>query len=141
MKRLAMSICILLSISAFAQPTEQITVSAQQDSIVYTVNGETSAIANTDMAAYYLSQGIASAIEGDYTGAESKFKVGLLYDLENAEILYNLGLAQYYLEKFEEAIKTFDAAADYDPENKDIYNQRGLCKARSGLLAGSRNGL
>ncbi|MBK9455465.1 MAG: tetratricopeptide repeat protein [Bacteroidetes bacterium] len=134
MKRLAMSICILLSISAFAQPTEQITVSAQQDSIVYTVNGETSAIANTDMAAYYLSQGIASAIEGDYTGAESKFKVGLLYDLENAEILYNLGLAQYYLEKFEEAIKTFDAAADYDPENKDIYNQRGLCKARSGLL-------
>ncbi len=118
-----------------AQPeTEKIIVSSDADSITFTVNGETSAISNKDMAAYYLAQGLEAAVAGDYIGAESKFRVALLYDLQNGEILYNLGLAQYYQDKFADAIKTFDLAADVDPENKNIYNQRGLCKARTGLL-------
>ena len=75
---------------------------------------------------------VALLAVGNYSGAEDKFRVALLYDLENAEILYNLGLAQYYQDEFEEGIKTFNAAADIDPENKDIYNQRGLCQARLG---------
>lgn len=134
MRYFILQICILVSINTFAQIDDKIVISAQQDSIVFTVNGESSSIANSDMAGYYLSLGLEAAIEGDYEGAESKFRVGLLYDLQNAEILYNLGLAQYFLEKFEEAIKTFDIASDYDPENKNIYNQRGLCKARAGML-------
>jgi tetratricopeptide (TPR) repeat protein len=126
---------MLLSISVFAQQPEVIEVSSSSDSIIFTVNGTKSAIANTDMAVYYFNLGLEAAIEGDFQGAESKFRVGLLYDLDNPEILYNLGLTQYYLEKFNEAIKTFDAAATYDPDNVDIYNQRGLCKARTGLLS------
>lgn len=134
MKYTILVTCIMLTISTFAQPAEEIKVTAQEDSIIFTVNGETSSISNKDMAAYYLSQGLEAAIARDYAGAESKFRVGLLYDLQNAEILYNLGLAQYYQEKFDDAIKTFDSAAQFDPENKNIYNQRGLCKARKGLL-------
>jgi len=112
--------------------TDKIEIIADDDSIIFKVGGKESAIANSDMAAYYLSMGLDAAVGGDYPGAEDKFRVALLYDLQNAEILYNLGLAQYFQEDYVTAIKTFDAAADLDPENKDIYNQRGLSKAMLG---------
>lgn len=134
MRTLSFFAALIFCISVNAQTDEKITVTASADSIIFTVNGEQSTIAHKDMAAYYLSQGLEAAVAGDYPSAESKFRVALLYDLENGEILYNLGLAQYYQEKFDDAIKTFDLAADYDPQNKNIYNQRGLCKARTGLL-------
>ena len=124
-----------ISLFAVAQAqidTDKIEIIADDDSIIFKVDGEESAIANNDMAAYYLSMGLEAAVEGDYSGAEDKFRVALLYDLQNAEILYNLGLAQYFQEDYNTAIKTFDAAADVDPENKDIYNQRGLSKAMLG---------
>lgn len=114
---------------AFAQTDSSIVVSSDADSVYFTVNGEKSAIANSDMAQYYLEEGVTAAIAGNYQSAEDKFRVGLLYDLTHKELLYNLGLAQYYQAKYAEAQKTFDAAADVDPENPEIYNQRGLCKA------------
>ncbi len=115
--------------TAFSQTDSSIVISSDADSVYFTVAGEKSAIANSDMAQYYLEEGVTAAIAGDYKGAEDKFRVGLLYDLTNKELLYNLGLAQYYQSKYAEAQRTFDAAADVDPENPEIYNQRGLCKA------------
>lgn len=111
-----------------------IEIVADNDSIIFRVDGKESAIANTDMAAYYLSMGLEAAMEDDFETAEDKFRVALLYDLENPEILYNLGLAQFFQQDYSTAIKTFDAAAQYDPENKEIYNQRGLSKAMMGNL-------
>lgn len=111
---------------------DQIQIIADDDSIKYVVGGEETAISNADMAQYYLQEGLAVAAEGKYSEAEDKFRVALLYDLENAEILYNLGLAQYYLEDYSTAIKTFDAAAEITPNRSEVYNQRGLCKAMLG---------
>lgn len=132
MKSLPLIVALIITSGIFAQAPDNLTITAEDDSIKFILNGEVSAIANTDMAAYYLAQGIDEALKGEYESAESKFRVALLYDLTNAEILYNLGLAQYLQDKFYEAISTFDAAATYDPENENIYNQRGLCKARNG---------
>jgi len=135
MRNITLIIIVFFCTQLTAQTAaEKITVSSDADSIIFTVNGEQSAISNKDMAAYYLAQGLEAAVAGDYPSAESKFRVALLYDLQNGEILYNLGLAQYFQDKFTDAIKTFDLAAAFDPENKNIYNQRGLCKARAGLL-------
>lgn len=115
--------------AAYGQSDSSIVVSSDADSVYFTVNGEKSSIANSDMAQYYLEEGITAAVAGNYQSAEDKFRVGLLYDLTHKELLYNLGLAQYYQSKYAEAQRTFDAAADVDPENPEIYNQRGLCKA------------
>ncbi len=118
--------CLPLSLSA---QQSEIQVSSDEDSVYFTMNGERSSVANKDMAVYYLEEGIAAAVEGNYSSAIDKFRVGLLYDTENADLLYNLGLAQYYLEDYTAAIQTFDLAADVDPQNPEVYNQRGLCKA------------
>lgn len=126
---LSISILCCMLPPVFGQSDSTISVSSDQDSVYFEVNGEKAAIANTDMAQYYLEEGITAAVAGDYAGAENKFRVGLLYDLTNAELVYNLGLAQYYQEKYGEAIKTFDTAAELDPENPEVYNQRGLSKA------------
>jgi len=122
-----------VSTAAWGQTdSSQIQVISDNDTIRFIVNGEESTIANTDMANYYLTQGLEAAGTGDYRSAEDKFRVALLYDLDNPEILYNLGLAQFYNEEYEDAIGSLDYAAEYDPENKNIYNQRGLCKAYLG---------
>ena len=132
-RTLIFSLIMLTATIVGAQSSnEKIEIISDDDSIIFKVDGEESAIANTDMAAYYLSMGLEAAVEGDYSGAEDKFRVALLYDLENGEILYNLGLSQYFQEEYNTAIKTFDAAADVDPENVEIYNQRGLSKAMLG---------
>ncbi len=120
-------LCGLFSLQA--QVDSSITVSSDADSVYFEVNGEKSAIANKDMAVYYLEEGVTAAIAGDFAGAEDKFRVGLLYDLTNAELLYNLGLAQYYQAEYTNAIGTFDLAAEVDPQNPEVYNQRGLSKA------------
>ena len=112
--------------------SDKIEIKVDDDSIIFVVDGKESAIANVDMAAYYLNMGLEAANTADYSGAEDKFRVALLYDLGNSEILYNLGLAQYFQEEFENAIISFNAASDIDIENKNIYNQRGLCQARLG---------
>lgn len=128
-------ICILLFSFGLAKAQVDpnvIEIVSNEDSIIFKVDGKESSIANTDMAAYYLSMGLEAALENDFASAEDKFRVALLYDLENPEILYNLGLAQFFQEDYYTAIKTFDAAAQFDPENKEIYNQRALCKAMNG---------
>ncbi len=89
-------------------------------------------ISDEAMAEYYLTQGLALAQNGEFSDAESKFRVALLYDVQNGEILYNLGLTQYHLSNYKDAIRSLDNAAALDPENIDIYNQRGLCKAKLG---------
>jgi len=124
---------LLINFGLSAQTDSSIEISSDADSVYFVMNGEKSAVANKDMALYYLEEGLTAAVAGDYAGAEDKFRVGLLYDLNNAELVYNLGLAQYYQEKYDEAIKTFDTATDLDPENPEIYNQRGLSKAMLGF--------
>jgi Flp pilus assembly protein TadD len=123
---------MIVTVVGHSQSTEPITISSDNDSVYFTVDGQKSAVANADMAAYYLEEGLTAAVAGDYVGAENKFRVGLLYDPTNNELMYNLGLAEYYQELYEDAILTFDNAAELDPENPEIYNQRGLAKAMLG---------
>ncbi len=109
--------------------SEKIEVICDADTLRFLVNGEETTIANTDMANFYFAQGIEAATAGDFVSAEDKFRVALLYDLYNPEILYNLGLTQYYRENYDGALATFDHALQIDKDNKDLYNQRGLCNA------------
>jgi tetratricopeptide (TPR) repeat protein len=126
---LMLSACLSQIHAQAVVDANQIQIIADDDSIKYYVDGKESAIANDDMAQYYLSRGLDFAVNSDYINAEQQFHLALLYDVDNAEILYNLGLAEYYQQQYENALHTFDFAADYDPENANIYNQRGLCKA------------
>lgn len=134
MKQALILFCITCITSVtFAQvDANKIKVVSDNDSIRFIVDGSVTSIANRDMANYYFAQGIEAAQSADYKSAESKFRVALLYDLQNPEILYNLGLSQYFQENYADALATFDNAAAFDPRNKDIYNQRGLCKAMLG---------
>lgn len=134
MKQALILLCITCVTSAMSAQVDadKIQVVSDDDSIRFIVDGAVTSIANSDMANYYFAQGIEAAEAGDYPGAESKFRVALLYDLRNPEILYNLGLTQYFQEDYADALATFDNASSFDPRNKDIYNQRGLCKAMLG---------
>lgn len=134
MKQALIFLCCtyFLTVANAQVSADKIQVESDSDSIRFIVDGAVTSIANSDMADYYFAQGIEAAEGGDYPGAESKFRVALLYDLQNPEILYNLGLSQYYQENYADALATFDNASLYDSRNKDIYNQRGLCKAMLG---------
>ncbi len=132
MKQAHLLITILsLSFGLHAQTTgsDKIEMICDTDTMRFIVNGEETTIANIDMANFYFAQGIEAASIGDFKSAEDKFRVALLYDLFNPEILYNLGLAQYYRENYDDALVTFDKALELDKDNKDLYNQRALCNA------------
>ncbi|MEZ5013025.1 MAG: tetratricopeptide repeat protein [Chitinophagales bacterium] len=134
MKKLFTPVLIALcSTMAYAQQgTDQIQIIAEDDSIKFIMNGEVSSISNDDMADYYLAQGIEAANNGDFASAEDKFRVALLYRTNDPEILYNLALSMFYQEDYTDAIHMLDITADLEPDNEDIYNQRGLCKAMMG---------
>ncbi len=132
MRFVVLTLFVLQTAIVIGQNTEPITVSSDNDSVYFTMNGERSSIANTDMAAFYLEDGLVAANAGDFISAENKFRVGLLYDPENEQLWYNLGLAQYYQGAYEDAIYSFDAAVEVDPSNPENYNQRGLSKAMLG---------
>lgn len=125
-------ITVSTSIRAQTVSADSMQIFSGTDSMYIISGGKESAFAHKDMALVYLHQGIESAAEGRLEEAKQQLRTGLLYDLENADILYNLGLVDYYLEMYDEAIKYFDAAAEYDVENANIYNQRALAKAMLG---------
>ncbi len=81
-------------------------------------------ISDEAMAEYYLTQGLDLAQNGAFSDAESKFRVALLYNVRNWEILYNLGLTQYHLTNYKDAIRNLNIAAALDPQNIDIQPAR-----------------
>lgn len=80
------------------------------------------------------SLGNQAQAQGKFTQAEACFQEALLYNSQDAALLYNLGNAQRELGKPNEAAQHYQQAILLTPNDADIYNNLGNVQRELGLL-------
>lgn len=76
-----------------------------------------SSLASND---HRFNQGVEDLESENYQAASSAFKQWLNKNPDDVDALYNLGVAEYYLENIEQVIKAWSRALEIEPQNNDL---------------------
>ena len=68
--------------------------------------------------------------------AMSLLKKALKVDPKHVEVLYNLGLVQNQLKKYQDAITSFDKILEINPDDAPALNNRAIAMGESGDVNG-----
>ncbi len=76
--------------------------------------------------------------KGDYTQAFDKFFEALKYNEENENVYYKLGVCNFYIKSFQDAIANFKKAISIKPENPQYYYALGCVYDEMGAIKNAK---
>ncbi len=76
--------------------------------------------------------------KGDYTQAFDKFFEALKYNEENENVYYKLGVCNFYIKSFQDAIANFKKAISIKPENPEYYYALGCVYDEMGAIKNAK---
>ncbi len=85
-------------------------------------------------AKLFINRGVCKAGLGLYPDALTDIKRGLRVDSLNKKGLNNLAVIYIMTNQNDSAVKSLDALIRIDPNNGDMYLERGVCKAKLSLF-------
>lgn len=131
MRILMFSLMLVTSYCGIAQSdTNKVVISDKGRYMEMKIGDSVFTISYDALYADYLEKGVAKAEAGDYDGAIRDLNLAWLYKTDDAQLYYNLGLAYYMKNDFEQALKDFTNCIELDSLYEPAYGQRGVSLCR-----------
>jgi Flp pilus assembly protein TadD len=102
------------------------------------LNSTSSLLEQHKSATYWLGQGAAKALNGDYMGAVAYYNQSLSRNPSNADTYYNRGVAYYQLGQQQQAWQDFNQAIKLNSTLAPAYGNRGELRYQMGDRIGAR---